>query len=728
MSTPCQDFQWNFHRLGGLDQATLETAEELRNLRDLNPKLWVALSCPASGLEFDQRTLALLDTDKDGRIRMPEVLAAVNWLTARLADPAVIVNAPEELSLSSINRETPEGTRLYQTALSVLEGLGKPEAETLSGADVAAALEHAEQNTFNGDGIIPPLEEFGPDAVAFIEDALAVVGGVRDSGGTAGVNAEIANAFVATLGAWRAWRNSVDHTATPLGANTPEAWKLAQELRDKVEDYFLRCDMASFAPWTLADPQEEDRPQTLDHGILETAALENLPLARVEADRPLCLVKGINPAWRKRLTRFAELVRPLLADPETLSRQDWETLLAAFAPYEAALAKKPAAVQAAVTVPPTQGAGNIDQLGEDRVARHLDGASLQTVLDLVEKDAAAPAASTDIADLERLVLYHAHLHRLLMNFVSFRDFYSLRHKAMFQSGTLFLDGRSCRLCLPVTDVEAHAKLATLSQLCLVYCRCTRAKDAPETGVEEKSIVAAVTAGNADMLVVGRNGVFVDSAGRDWDCSVTKVVLNPISIKQAIWDPYRRAARAVGDQISKFAANKQADIAKSLSSTAADTAAGKAPAFDIGKSMGIFAAIGLALGALGTAVASIANSLFSLNWWQFPLVFVGAFLLISGPSMVLAWVKLRKRNLGPLLEASGWAVNTMAPINLTLGKQLTDTAVLPCNAHRSFNDPLSKAGKGPLYLALILGVLVAAAGLWVWHTWPNVRLPWELLQK
>lgn len=725
MSTTCQDFKWNFHRLGGLDQATLQTAAELRNLRDLNPKLWVALSCPAFGLEFDQRTLSLLDTDKDGRIRMPEVLGAVNWLTARLADPAVIVNAPGEFFLSSINRETPEGERLYQTAVSVLEGLGRPGEETLSITDVSTALEHAEQNTFNGDGVIPPLCEFDPDTVDFIRDALDVVGGVQDASGAAGINAEIARAFVATLEAWRIWRESVDHTATPLGTNTPEAWKLAQELRGKVEDYFLRCDMASFAPWTLADPQEEGRPQTQEYGILETAALEELPLARVEPDRPLSLIRGINPAWRKRLIRFAELARPLLANPEVLTRQDWEALLVAFEPYEAALAKKPAAAQAAVTVAPT---GSIDKLGEDRMARNLGGRPLQTVLDLAAKDAAAPAASTNIADLERLVLYHAHLHRLLMNFVSFRDFYSLRHKAMFQSGTLYLDGRSCRLCLPVTDVEAHAKLAGLSQLCLVYCRCSRGKDAPETDVEEKTIVAAFTAGNSDMLVVGRNGVFIDSAGRDWDATAVKVVMNPISVRQAIWDPYRRAARAIGEQISKFAASKQAGIAKTFTSSVADTAAGKAPSFDIGKSMGIFAAIGLALGALGTAVASITSALFSLNWWQLPLVFIGIFLLISGPSMVLAWIKLRERSLGPLLEASGWAVNSLAPINLALGRQLTDTAELPCNAHRSFNDPLRKASVFPVYLAVGLGVFAVAAGVWIWRAWPGIQPFWDSLGK
>ena len=698
---------WQFHRLGGLDQVTLRTSGELKNLAELNPKLWVALSCPASGLEYDKRTLELIDTDKDGRIRIPEVIAAANWLAARLVEPSDIVNAPQDLPISRINQQTPEGAHLLDTAKTVLAALGKADANAISYDDVKKAFETAEKNTFNGDGVIACQEEFGPEVCTFVSDALSVIGGVKDSGGETGINKDIAEAFTATLTAWRSWRETVDHTATPLGDDTAEAWSLLQQLAPKVEDYFLRAEMASFAPWACRETAEEDIPHSQEHGLLESTALEDMPLARVEPDRPLSLSSGVNPAWRKRLARFGELTRSLLQNPDHITRTDWEAVHAAFAPYERALAQKPAMPAVAVAVPPT---GTVDQLGEERVAQILSQNTLQTALEFIAKDAAAPSAATDIADLERLVLYHANLYRLLMNFVSFFDFYSLKDKATFQSGTLYLDGRSCRLCLPVTDdVTKHAKLATLSQLFLVYCQCSRVKDGPGSEVETMGIVAAVTAGNSDMLVEGRNGVFVDSANRDWDTTVVKVVSNPISIRQAAWDPYKRLARTIGEQVAKFAASKQTDVTKNLAAKPAEAAAtGKAPSFDIGRSMGIFAAIGLALGAIGTALASIANALFSLSWWQFPLVFVGAFLLVSGPSMVLAWLKLRKRTLGPLLEASGWAVNSVIPINLTLGKQLTGTAVLPKNSHRYYKDPLQKTSRWPAVIGIAIGVVVAVA--------------------
>ena len=75
---------WRFFTAGGFDQVKLESAADLRALSDLDQKLWVALACPAGGLEIDPRTLALIDTDKDGRVRAKELIAAVDFACANL--------------------------------------------------------------------------------------------------------------------------------------------------------------------------------------------------------------------------------------------------------------------------------------------------------------------------------------------------------------------------------------------------------------------------------------------------------------------------------------------------------------------------------------------------------------------------------------------------------------------------------------------------------------------
>lgn len=713
-------FTWKFQRLGGLDQVTLRNAEELRHIRELDPKLWTALSCPISGLEFDPRTLALLDTDQDGRIRIPEVMAAVDWACIRLKDPSVIVAPGETMPLHAVDDANDAGQRILASARAILHTLGKPDAENLSQADVAEAAAGASKNVYNGDGIVPPLPEAEPDVRAFITDALAVMGGVMDASGEPGVNKEIAQAFTGSLKKWRAWKDSVAGAAQPLGDGTAEVWDLMGQLREKIDDYFLRCDLASFAPASTNAlcGQPGDELVAPEHGLLDVSVLADMPLARVEADKPVSLTSGLNPAWREPVARLLELAKPLLREPGVLSREDWSELQRRFAPYADAVAGKPVMTKVETTVPPSSG---IDKLGYERVAAILGGDVGERFNELSDKDASVPAASTDIAAVERLVLYYLHLHRLLMNFVSFYDFYSLHRKAMFQAGTLYLDGRACRLCLPVADVVRHAKLATFSQLCLVYCECRRKiRKGTEDEEQRMNIVAAITAGKADLLMEGRNGVYVDSFGNDWDATLVNIISNPISLWQSLWEPYIKFGRMVSEQFAKFATDKQKDITDSAAkklqtlpaaATTPGTQATPQP-FDIGRSVGIFAAIGLALGAIGTAVASIANALFSLTWWQFPLILVGLFILISGPSFVLAWLKLRRRTLGPVLDASGWAVNSDVPINFTLGNALTTTASLPGNAERNYTDPLRRHRQWPL-LVLLLAILLGAGAVWLW---------------
>jgi hypothetical protein len=78
---------WKFFRAGGFDQVKLDSGADLVHLHELDLKLWVALACPTTGLEFGAETAKLIDTDKDGRIRARELLDAVHWACAMLVDP-----------------------------------------------------------------------------------------------------------------------------------------------------------------------------------------------------------------------------------------------------------------------------------------------------------------------------------------------------------------------------------------------------------------------------------------------------------------------------------------------------------------------------------------------------------------------------------------------------------------------------------------------------------------
>ena len=128
--------------------------------------------------------------------------------------------------------------------------------------------------------------------------------------------------------------------------------------------------------------------------------------------------------------------------------------------------------------------------------------------------------------------------------------------------------------------------------------------------------------------------------------------------------------------------------KTKADSAADPNAPKKQAFDIAKFAGIFAAIGMALGMIGTALVEVARGMEGFAWWQYLLILVCILLVISGPSMIMAWMKLRRRNLAPVLNANGWAVNADTIISVPFGVTLTEQVQFPLI---KLTDPFAKKG-------------------------------------
>lgn len=302
--------------------------------------------------------------------------------------------------------------------------------------------------------------------------------------------------------------------------------------------------------------------------------------------------------------------------------------------------------------------------------------------------AAIEAATAEFQSLIKLLRLKKAFYPLLKNYVTFSDFYSKKAKAVFQCGTLVIDQRECSLCVRVADAGAMGAQAGLSGMYLLFCDCEN----KPTG-KKMSIIAAMTAGDIRNLSVGKNAIFYDCDGLDYEAKVTKIIDNPISIRQAFWTPYKKFADWVSGLINKSVAEKEAkgfEDMKANATTATEQAASgekkEAAPFDIAKFAGIFAAFGMALGAIGTALVAVANGLGSLEWWQLILVVVGILLVISGPSMLMAYFKLRKRNLAPVLNANGWAVNAEAIVNVPFGNTLTAMAKFPIV--KTINDPYS----------------------------------------
>jgi hypothetical protein len=692
---------WKFFSAGGFDQVRLESGADLAHLDQLDQKLWVALACPTTGLEFDSKTLALIDTDKDGRIRAPEIIAATKWATSCLKSPDDLLKGSASLPLSAINDATEEGKQLLSSARQILTNLGKKDADSITIEDTTDTTKIFAQTRFNGDGIIPAEAAEDPAFQAIITDIISCVGGEPDRSGKPGLSADKAKVFFGEAQLFSDWWKlaETDSTILPLDGSTESAAGAYKAVKNKIEDYFTRCRLAAFDPRAVAALNREEKEYLTFAGkdlTLSSTEIASFPLAQVGAGKALPLREGVNPAWADAMAKFEiAIVKPILNGKGAITESDWATIRAKFTAYEAWNAAKKGAV--------------VEKLGIKRVREILSAKTQEEIAALIAKDKALEPEANAIAAVDRLVRYNRDLFKLLNNFVSFRDFYRRKEKAIFQAGTLYLDQRSCDLCLPVEDAGRHSLMAALAGTYLAYCDCAR----KATG-EKMQIVAAFTDGDSDNLMVGRNGIFYDRKGRDWDATIAKIVDNPISIRQAFWSPYKKFVRAIEEQIAKRAAAADASSGDKLAQAAAnmsraDVIAEKNKAAEPRKvDVGTVAAMGVAVGAIGGAAASLATGIIRLPMWQIPLVFIGLILLISLPSMIIAWLKLRKRNLGPILDANGWAVNARARMNVPFGASLTQVAVWPPSAHIDrMTDPFAdKKSPWPKIIVVLLILLFA----------------------
>ena len=703
------DYKWTFAPVGGTVRVKISSGEDIVRLGELDRKLWTVLSCPVDGLEFDRKTLELIDGNGDGKIRVDEVIATAKWLTGIVRNPDILLNRQGFLPLSEFNTENPDGAALLASAKQILANLGL-EKDSIDLEDTADNVKIFAKTRFNGDGIVTPASAADDEALAtLIGQIAAQTGASMDRSGVDGVTADHIEAFYAACAAYAAWRDAAEadkKSIFPYGDKTADALAACEALKAKIADYFMRCKLISFADAKEAVDVSLDKITAISGDDLgaRLAEIEGYPLARPDASQELPLdIKAVNPAWQGAFATLKALVLDVACKgKKAITEAEWNEVLAGFGAYSAWMGAKAGA--------------EVEPLGEDVVRAILKADRKADLLALVEQDKALEQEAVSIETVDKLLRLVRNFYDFLNNYVALTDFYDSGRKAVFQAGRLYIDQRSTDLCIRVADMGRQGDVSALSGMYILYCNCV-SKVLGKT----MTIAAVLTDGDVDDIRVGRNAVFYDRDGNDWDATVVQILDNPISLRQAFWAPYKKVARWISDKIDSMAAKKN-DKAMGDLTNAADTATGAegekpAPAaaitssFDIAKFAGIFAAIGMALGFLGQFFVSVIGGVASLNFWQLLAVIAGIMAVISGPSVFIAWRKIKKRNLGPVLNANGWAINARALVNSSFGKTLTTLAELP---KLTSVDPKERAKRRRrrlcrwccliLILALVFGIL------------------------
>jgi hypothetical protein len=687
---------WRFYCAGGFDQVRLESGADLMSLDQLDQKLWVALACPIAGLDFDPKTAALIDTDNDGRIRAPELIAAVQWAGNALKNPDRLIQGGDSLSLDAIDDNSEHGKQILASARRILAHLNQPAGASVTLAQAMDANRIFAAALFNGDGVIVPQCADDPEIVAVIDEIAGCMGTINDRSGKPGIDQERADKFFEACAAFDNWTKQAEAEARsilPAGANTAAAADAVLAIKPKVDDYFGRCRVAAFDPRTLdiLNRTKEEYAQIATHQLsIDASELASFPLAQAAPGKALPLETGLNPAHAAAIaTLSTAAVRPLLGNRSELTEAEWALLQARLAAYKTWKAAK--------------GGAAVEKLGPARVRYLLTGKAQGSVNALIARDKALETEAANAVQVEKLLRYVRDLHLLCRNFVNFSDLYVAGGPAIFQCGALYLDQRACFLCLTVEDAGRHVAMAGLSGAYLAYCDCAR------RGTGEKlSIVAVVSQGDDDNLMIGRNGVFYDRKGRDYDATITRIVASPISLRQAFWSPYKKLVRMIEEYIAKRAAaadtDAQTQLATTVTTAPATGAAPAKPLFD----PSVIALLSLAVGSLAAGAATVLAFLGKVPVALLPFVLAGIALIVSGPSLLLAFIKLRKRNLGPILDANGWAINAKAKINVPFGERLTAVAKLPGGASLDSDDRYAE--KRALWPKFVVAMLIL---LWIY---------------
>ena len=696
------NYDWKFSTIGGKNRVNIKSGEDIKHLGELDQKLWTVLSSPVVGLEFDAKTLKILDSNNDGRIHVHEVVKAAEWITSVIKDPDMLLKKEDTLPLSAFNTDNPDGARLLASAKQILKNLGlKKDSISVADADDSVAI--FAKTGLNGDGIITVQSTKDEELQKTIEACVASIGGKTDRSGLMGADTDSLEAFYKALADYSAWQKKAadDKSIFAFGDNTAAVYDIVNQIKAKVADYFMRCKLAVFhAGSVTALDVSVARIETISDKDLSACAdeISTYPLARISANNTLPIDERINPVWQGVISKLRTLaLEKEFEGASEITEEQWNAFVAKLAPYEAWLGEKAGA--------------EVEALGLDQVNAILKADRKAELLKLIDDDKALESESLSIDEVAKLLHLYRDFYTFLCNFVSFRDFYDPEGEAIFQAGKLYIDERCCELCIKVPDMGPHASATSLSGMYILYCNCVD-KITGNTMI----IAAVMTDGDVADLREGKHGLFYDRKGVEWDATVFKIIDNPISIRQAFWAPYRKIGRYIETTIEKRAAEKDskvmADMTAKVDNAGKDGAAAaeKKKPFDIAAFAGIFAAIGLAVQGFVSALAKMSDSVSDWTWWKWLILVVAIMLVISAPSMILAWLKIRKRNLSPLLNANGWAINASVKVNMTFGATLTEVGKSPLKA-----EPDPFADKTPWWKKLIYWLIGLGLIFWLCYS-------------
>lgn len=659
----------SFHLLGGANQMRIVSGEDLRKVADLDVAHWAMTGTQSDALVGDPEFLRSIDLDGNGRIRCDEVQSAVRWMTAVLSDLSDAGTQSDFLRIESLNTENPEGAAIRKSVLAALQNLGICGQDGISLAQISDLEKILSAALQNGDGVIPPDPVNDPLAAECIGMIMRIVGKHRDLGGLDGVDENDLRTFEQMTAAYLVW---LGEKTLPFGDDTGAYSRALNAIRGKTDEFFRSRAALSFdcsgegkCGSLKYDPND---PESVRH------YLDLAPIANPEKTETLYAgCEALNPLCRKEFEAFLKLREKVTSIPWDKIRIDsamWEAITAEIAPYEAWLKRKNTDL--------------LDAVDPEKLRAFQQSGVYDSIRKLIVADKAVSTDLSNCRTVKKLILFQKYMIVFLNNFVSLAELFKTDAASMIQVGRLVMDGRNFTLCTLVPNPAEHKRIVMESDICVMYLDITR-------GDKKMKLAVAVTSGRVNNIFVGKTGVFFTHNGEVWDAKIFDLVKQPVSILEAILEPYHRFAEFLQRQADKFFLSRskayETNVEKSIQTTAnakADSIRPDVPAAPVAPpappaapAAGPLALIGggISFAVIGSSVAFMVKTLQDVSLSTVISVILGILLIFGGPIVVISLVKLFRRNLSRFFEANGNAMNIRMRLSLKMGRVFTYTPAL-----------------------------------------------------
>lgn len=634
--------------------------QDLLEACTLDEGLWVATSAPLSAFRMDPVFLRGLDIDQDQRIKAGELKSAVAWVRDRFRSLDGFSAGSTDLKPESLNDTHPD----CQKVIPLLNRI-RGDATGISLSKIRKARERLEASPVSEAGVILPAAADSEGVRSWMETLLKKVPGAPHPSGAAGIDEAILSSFLHDVKKrldWLAEHGGADRSAVlPLGENTPRAYQIYMDLRDRLDRFFALCDWVAVNPeaaQSLWPPRPESEHISTAHS--SESALKQAPPAKPNPEGILRMDNRMNPAYARSLHALrSDILIPLFdKTDEVLTRADWQNIKEAFERHAAWIQAEPAS--------------HLKGLSKAELTSMHNSPHIAEVRKLIQSQVHAAMDLSQVRLAEKMILFQAFLLEFANNFISFPKLYAPAQRSAFEEGSLIMDGRRFNLAVRVPDRAQYLKGIEGGTMFIMIVKLEHPRQP-----ESREVAVPATSGRKGNLRVGKHGLFQHVDGTEWFATIAQISDNPISLAEAMAAPFQRIGATLTRKVEGITQTAEKNLDQSTEQVM--TALPPPPPNTPNPPGQMLAGGGIAIAAMGSSLAFMTKTFAGLTLPQILGGLMVAVLAVLIPSAVIAAIRLSRRDLSVLLEGTGWAINSRMRLSRAQRKTFTAKTPFPENS-------------------------------------------------